>query len=293
MLGKYNSRSDTGFLSGITDPALNVQLGDVADPWFVQTLTEGVDTVFHLAALIGIPYSYRAPTHYVQANIQGTIAVLEAARAHSVRRVVHTSTSETYGTAQYRPIDESHPLVAQSPYSATKIAADKLAESYYASFDVPVTILRPFNTYGPRQSLRALIPSLMAQAIHSDEIVTGSLDPIRDMNYVADTVDGFMAVGEAAEVEGEVFNIGSGVGHSVSEILNLVLEVAEASRPVRQVQERTRPARSEVGELICDFSKAASVFGYKPQTTLRKGLERVREYIERQEPPPEPAVYRV
>lgn len=293
VLGKYNSRSDTGFLTGRDHPSLEVRLGNVADPWFVAEMAQGVDTIFHLAALIGIPYSYAAPSQYIHTNVEGTLAVLEAARRLGVRRVVHTSTSETYGSAQYTPIDERHPLVAQSPYSATKIAADKLAESYHLSFDLPVAILRPFNTFGPRQSLRAVIPSLMVQALYGEEIAVGSLDPIRDMNFVADTVAGFLAIGAAEGVEGQVYNVGSGTGHTVGEILELVRKVAGCDKPVRQIPERMRPAKSEVERLVCDYSKAADAFGYAPSYTLEAGLEQVRQHLLAHPPAYDPGVYRV
>lgn len=295
VLGKYNSRSDAGFLRGAGHPGLTVRLGDVADPWFVQSMAQGVDTIFHLAALIGIPYSYAAPSQYVETNIKGTLAVLEAARREGVRRVVHTSTSETYGTAQYTPIDEAHPLVGQSPYSATKIAADKLAESYFLSFDLPVVTLRPFNTYGPRQSLRAVIPSLMAQAIYADEITVGALDPVRDMNYVGDTVAGFLGAASAAAdvVEGNVYNVGSGVGLSIGDILEQVQKVAGTGKPVRQEEERVRPAKSEVGRLICDYSRAAAAFGYAPSVTLAEGLEKVLDFLRSQPPAGDSNLYRV
>lgn len=293
VLGRYNSRSDLGFLRGAGHPDLTVRLGDVVDPWFVQSMARGVDTIFHLAALIGIPYSYAAPSQYVDTNVSGTLSVLEAARRENVRRVVHTSTSETYGTAQYTPIDERHPLVGQSPYSATKIAADKLAESYFLSFDLPVVTLRPFNTFGPRQSLRAVIPTLMAQALHAAEITVGALDPVRDMNYVADTVAGFLGAAEAEGVEGNVYNVGSGQGHTVGEILSLVQQVAGVDKPVRQEQERVRPAKSEVGKLICDYSRAAAAFGYAPSTPLAQGLERVRDYLLANPPAQDANLYRV
>lgn len=293
VLGKYNSRSDAGFLQGNDHPGLTVRLGDVADPWFVQSMAKGVDTVFHLAALIGIPYSYAAPSQYVEVNIKGTLAVLEAARREGLRRVVHTSTSETYGTAQYTPIDESHPLVGQSPYSATKIAAEKLAESYFLSFDLPVVTLRPFNTFGPRQSLRAVIPSLMAQALYAEEITVGSLDPVRDMNYVGDTVAGFLGAAEAEGVEGNVYNVGSGVGHTIGEILEQVQKVAGTGKPVRQEEERVRPAKSEVGRLICDYSRAAAAFGYAPSASLAQGLEKVRDDLRSHPPVNDPTFYRV
>ncbi len=292
VLGKYNSRSDAGFLRGVDHPGLAVRLGDIADPWFVQSMAKGVDTIFHLAALIGIPYSYAAPSQYVETNIKGTLAVLEAARREGVRRVVHTSTSETYGTAQYTPIDEAHPLVGQSPYSATKIAADKLAESYFLSFDLPVVTLRPFNTYGPRQSLRAVIPTLMAQALYADEITIGALDPVRDMNYVGDTVAGFLGAASAEGVEGNVYNVGSGVGLSIGEILEQVQKVAGTAKPVRQEEERVRPAKSEVGRLLCDYSRAAAAFGYAPAVNLAEGLEQVRDFL-RANPPADTGIYRV
>jgi len=292
VLGKYNSRSDAGFLRGVDHPGLTVRLGDVADPWFVQSMAKGMDTIFHLAALIGIPYSYAAPSQYVETNVKGTLAVLEAARREGVRRVVHTSTSETYGTAQYTPIDEPHPLVGQSPYSATKIAADKLAESYFLSFDLPVVTLRPFNTYGPRQSLRAVIPSLMAQALYADEITVGALDPVRDMNYAGDTVAGFLGAASADGVEGNVYNVGSGVGLSIGEILEQVQKVAGTAKPVRQEEERVRPAKSEVGRLICDYSRAAAAFGYAPSVTLAEGLGKVRDFL-REHPPSDTGIYRV
>jgi NAD dependent epimerase/dehydratase len=292
VLGKYNSRSDAGFLRGAAHPGLTVRLGDIADPWFVQSMAKGMDTIFHLAALIGIPYSYAAPSQYVETNIKGTLAVLEAARREGVRRVVHTSTSETYGTAQYTPIDEAHPLVGQSPYSATKIAADKLAESYFLSFDLPVVTLRPFNTYGPRQSLRAVIPSLMAQALYADEITVGALDPVRDMNYVGDTVAGFLGAASADGVEGNVYNVGSGVGHTIGEILEQVQKVAGTGKPVRQEEERVRPAKSEVGRLLCDYSRAAAAFGYAPSVRLAEGLGQVRDFL-RENPPADTGIYRV
>jgi NAD dependent epimerase/dehydratase len=293
VLGKYNSRSDLGWLTHRTDDRLTVTLGDVADPYLVSRLVEGVDTVFHLAALIGIPFSYVAPEQYVKTNISGTVAVLEAARRHGVRRVVNTSTSETYGTAQYAPIDEAHPLVGQSPYSATKIAADKMVESYFLSFDLPVVTLRPFNTYGPRQSMRAVIPTLMTQALFSDRIRLGSLDPVRDMNHVFDTVAGFLGVAEAAGVEGGVFNVGSGQGRTVGEILDSIQAVTGVSIPIEVEKERVRPAASEVGKLVCDFSRAAMAFGYRPQVDFADGLISVRDHITAHPPARDPAEYRV
>ena len=293
VLGRYNSRSDRGFLAGNEHPDLEVRLGDVGDPWFVREAAQGVDTIFHLAALIGIPYSYSAPSQYVHVNVGGTLAVLEAARREGVRRVVQTSTSETYGSARYVPIDEAHPLTAQSPYSATKIAADKLAESYHLSFGVPVVTLRPFNTFGPRQSMRAVIPAMMAQALHADEIVVGSLEPVRDMTYVLDTVAGFLGVAAAPGGEGGVYNVGSGEGPSIGDILALVQEVAGVDKPVRRADERVRPAGSEVERLVCDPSRAAAAFGFAPAWDLRRGLAQVRDWVAANPPGPHPGAYRV
>jgi len=279
VLDAYNAASTKGFLEGLVSPALDVRLGDVADPFLVRELSAGIDTVFHLAALIGIPYSYTAPAPYVRTNVDGTVAVLEAARAEGVRRVVHTSTSETFGSAQFEPMDESHPGVAQSPYAATKVAADQLAGSYYRSFDLPVTTLRPFNTFGPRQSLRAVLPTLMAQALFRDRIVVGSTDPVRDMNYVSDTVGAFLGVGAAPGVEGEAFNIGSGVGRTIREMLEGVQRVAGVDKPVEEDAARVRPEKSEVRALVCDFQKAHAMFGYEPRVPFEEGLVRLRDYL--------------
>jgi nucleoside-diphosphate-sugar epimerase len=279
VLDSYNSTAHRGSLEGVQHPRLEVHLGDVADPDFTRRLADGVDTVFHLAALIGIPYSYMAPAHYVHVNVTGAIAVLEAARRELVRRVIHTSTSETYGSAQFQPMDESHPLVAQSPYAATKIAADQLVGSYHRSFDVPVAVLRPFNTFGPRQSLRAVLPSLMSQAVFAEEIVVGALDPVRDMTYVSDTVEAFLELAAAENIEGEVYNVGSGIGRSIREMLKLVQQVAGVDKPVRQASERFRPEKSEVAALVCDYGKARATFGYEPSISFEDGLERLRDYL--------------
>lgn len=293
VLGRYTSTSNRGFLSALDADQVDVRLGDVADPWFVRGAVGGVDTVFHLAALIGIPYSYVAPEQYIRTNVQGTLAVLEAVRSEGVRRMVHTSTSEAYGSAQYVPMDERHPLVAQSPYAASKIAADKLAESYFQSFGVPVTTLRPFNTFGPRQSLRAIVPSLMAQALHGDHIAVGSLTPVRDMNDVRDTVAAFMAIADADGVLGGVFNVGSGRGRTIGEIVEDVQAVAGVRKPVRVAAERIRPEGSEVDRLVCDYSRAAAAFGYAPRHEFRSSLERVRDDVLASRPAFDPGAYRV
>jgi NAD dependent epimerase/dehydratase len=271
---------------------IDLYLGDVTDPYFTRAATEGVDVVFHLAALIGIPYSYVAPAHYVRTNVEGTLAVLEAVRLESVQRLIHTSTSEVYGSARYEPMDEAHPLSAQSPYAATKIGADQLALSYFDAFELPVAILRPFNTYGPRQSLRAVLPTLMSQALYAPEITVGSLFPVRDMNFVSDTVDAFVDLAEAENVDGEVFNVGSGVARSVEEMTELVQRVAGTDKRVRTASERVRPERSEVGLLLCDYRKAESAFGYSPRVDFDEGLRQLRDHLAAS-PPSEVQRYRI
>jgi NAD dependent epimerase/dehydratase len=290
VLDLYNFGGHRGFLEGLDHPALEVQLGDVSDLEFTRRVTADCDTVFHLAALIGIPYSYVAPGHYVRVNVTGTLAVLEAARHEGVRRLIHTSTSETYGSAQYTPMDERHPAVGQSPYAATKIAADQLAGSYFRSFDLPVVTIRPFNTYGPRQSMRAVLPTVMAQALYSDEIRIGSLDPRRDMTYVSDTVDGFLKAGEAVGVEGETFNLGTGVAYSVGEMVEAVFKVTGSRKPIVTEGQRVRPEKSEVDELLSDFSKAKAAFGFAPSISLETGLERLRDHV-MQARPTDPTTY--
>lgn len=279
VLDAYNSASHHGFLEGLEHPALDVHLGDVSDDHFTRRLIAGMDTVFHLAALIGIPYSYVAPTQYVRVNIGGTLAVLEAVRQEGVRRLLHTSTSETYGTAQYTPIDELHPAVGQSPYAATKIGADQLAGSYHRSFDVPVVTIRPFNTFGPRQSMRAVLPTMMAQALFADEVRVGSLKPRRDMTFVSDIVEGFLLAATVPDIEGDVFNLGSGVARTVGEMLDLIFKVTDSKKPVRTEPHRIRPERSEVGELLCDYAKAKESFGFSPAVAFEVGLERLRDHM--------------
>jgi nucleoside-diphosphate-sugar epimerase len=292
VLDLYTSDSDLGFLAGVTDPRLDIVLGDVADAYFTRSALRGIDTVFHLAALIGIPYSYVAPAHYVRTNVEGTLAVLEGARGESCRRVVHMSTSETYGSARYTPMDENHPTVAQSPYAATKAGADQLVTSYWTSFGLPVAICRAFNTFGPRQSLRAIIPTVVAQALYADEIRVGSSTPVRDMNFVSDTVAGLMAVGSNEGIEGEVFNIGSGVGRTVAEMIEVIQGVVNVDKPVRTMDERVRPDRSEVTALICDITKATGRLGYKPEVPFEVGIAAVRDYLVAHRPP-DPSTYHI
>jgi NAD dependent epimerase/dehydratase len=275
---QYNAFDSRGWLDVLDRDVLasvDVQLGDIRDPASVRELVEGADVLYHLAALIAIPYSYRAPRSYVDTNILGTLNVLEAARQLGTPRIVHTSTSEVYGTAQSIPITEDHPLQGQSPYSASKIGADKLAESYNLSFDLPVATLRPFNTYGPRQSARAVIPTIISQVLNgATEIRLGDLRPTRDFTFVTDTAEAFMRVGEApAEaVVGRVLNAGTGVETSIGALVGLIAEVTGRQVEVLEEPGRLRPAGSEVMRLLCDSSRLTAATGWRPQVALRTGL---------------------
>jgi len=259
--------------------SVEVVAGDVTDAFSVDKAVAGRDVVFHLAALIGIPYSYAAPASYVSTNVNGTLNVLEASRRHSVSRVVHTSTSETYGTAQYVPIDEKHPLVGQSPYSASKIGADKMAESFWLSFETPVTIVRPFNTYGPRQSMRAIIPTIIVQALLNGKLKLGNLDPVRDLTFVSDTARGFIAAAKSDKTLGETLNLGVGEGPSIGELVEKISKLLGCDLPVTQDKQRVRPSGSEVTRLISDNSKALKLMDWSPSVDLDTGLQRVIEYI--------------
>ncbi len=279
----YNSRGHWGFLEEL-DPSLGrrveIRAGDVTDPGCVNDLVAGSDVVFHLAALIAIPYSYAAPASYVAANVSGTLNVLEASRRAKIRKVVHTSTSETYGTARYVPIDEEHPLQGQSPYAATKIGADQLALSFEKSFGLPVAVCRPFNTYGPRQSARAVIPTIICQLLQPEpKLNLGSLSPVRDFNYVADTVDGFLAIAASPKSVGEVINVGSGRGVTIGETARLLMKLTGRKADVREDRARVRPERSEVMRLICGNTKARKLLGWKPRVPLEQGLARTVEYV--------------
>jgi NAD dependent epimerase/dehydratase len=281
---RYNSRGDPGLLRMLPAAVFNqIELiaGDLRDLPAVQQAVFGVSHVFHLGALIAIPYSYVHPVEVVETNVTGTLNVLLACRESGVERLVHTSTSEVYGTALRVPIDENHPLQGQSPYSASKIGADKLAESFYRAFDVPVATLRPFNTYGPRQSARAVIPTIITQALTADVVRLGNLDARRDMTYVSDTVQGFLAVAQAQGVEGETFNLGTGTEVRIGELAEMILSIV--GRPVRiQVEEvRLRPEKSEVQRLLADNSLARQRLGWQPQVSLQAGLERSVDWIRR------------
>jgi NAD dependent epimerase/dehydratase len=274
----YNSFGTAGWLyppdsAGETD--LRIVPGDVRDADSLQSAIAGHDVVLHLAALIAIPYSYQAPRSYIETNVIGTMNVLEAARRAGVSRVVHTSTSEVYGSAQYVPIDEKHPLVGQSPYSASKIGADQIAHSYWSSFGVPVTTVRPFNTYGPRQSQRAFIPSVIVQMLSGAESISlGSLSPTRDLTFVTDTAEGFRAVAEGTGGLGEVFNMGSGFEISMGEVVDMLSEISGRKVAVIEDPARVRPENSEVERLWSDSSKIETAFGWKPAHAGRDGLYR-------------------
>lgn len=279
---RYNSASSIGnlkFLPASLRAKLTVLPGNIEDSDFVYSAVEGQDIVFHLAALIAIPYSYVAPRSYVRANIEGTLNVLEAVRRHGTRRVVHTSTSEVYGTALRTPIDEDHPLQGQSPYAATKIGADKIAESYFRSFNIPVVVLRPFNTFGPRQSARAFIPTIVSQALEREAIHLGSLTPQRDMTFVADTVEGYIFAGTTPGIEGETINLGTGETYSIGDFAKRILKLMRMDKPIVHDPARERPSASEVMRLVSDNSKAARLLGWYPTTSLDDGLRQVIEFI--------------
>jgi NAD dependent epimerase/dehydratase len=285
----YNSFNSWGWLESLPADILesvDVHLGDIRDVASVRELVEGADVVYHLAALIAIPYSYRSPRSYVETNVLGTLNVLEAARQLATPRVVHTSTSEVYGTARSVPISEDHPLQGQSPYSASKIGADKIAESYQLSFGVPVATLRPFNTYGPRQSSRAVIPTILAQlAAGQSEIHLGDVRPTRDFTFVEDTVRAFTAVADAPleAVVGRTFNAGTGVEISIGDLVAMIARAAGREVAVVEDAERLRPSGSEVMRLVCDSSRLIEATGWKPTMSLADGLARTAEWFGRPE----------
>jgi NAD dependent epimerase/dehydratase len=288
---RYNSRNDWGLLEDLPAPVkanLEVCAGDITDPFWTWRAVAGSEVIFHLAALIAIPYSYIAPQQFLAVNGTGTLNLLEAARGLGVERFVHTSTSETYGTARYSPMDEKHPLHAQSPYAASKIGADQLVESYHLSFGLPAAIIRPFNTYGPGQSARAVIPTIISQGLDGEVIRLGRLEPRRDLTYVQDTVAGFLRVAEEPAAVGEVINIGSGAAVSIGELADRVIGLLGGNKTVIQAEARVRPPASEVMELLCDNRKAEVLLGWQPQVTLEAGLEKtiryIREHRERYKP---------
>jgi len=281
----YNSFNSWGWLEDLTAPLLKrtqVFLGDVRDQNSVSAAMEGVDTVFHLAALIGIPFSYVSQETYVDTNIKGTLNVLQAARRFGTRKVIHTSTSEVYGTAQYVPINEDHPVNPQSPYAATKAAADNLALSFHKSFDLPVTILRPFNTFGPRQSARAVIPTIISQVLaKKPQIKLGSLETVRDFNYVANTVDAFIRLAQTQGVDGQVYNAGSGAEISIGAVVDLAAKILKRKVAVKTDAQRVRPQKSEVMRLLCDYKKLERVCAWAPAVSFEEGLRRTCEWMKK------------
>lgn len=280
-LAQYNSFSSWGWLDeSPVRKDIEVVLGDVRDPSQMRKIANGVDTIYHLAALIAIPYSYQAPSSYVDTNVQGTLNVMQAALEANVSHVIHTSTSEVYGTARYVPINEEHPLQAQSPYSATKIAADALAFSYYSSFELPVTIARPFNTYGPRQSARAVIPTVITQLLTGyKKLKLGSLHPTRDFNYVLDTCKGFMELAQCDNAVGKTINIGSGSEISIGDTVKLIAQIMDIEVEIESDNQRLRPAASEVERLCCDNTKIRNLTGFEPSYSLEEGLRQTIEWL--------------
>ncbi len=274
----YNSFNSWGWLDESPEEIkkeLDVFAGDVRDPYGMKKAMQGCDVVFHLAALIAIPYSYHSPDTYVDTNIKGTLNILQAAREIGVEKVIHTSTSEVYGTARYVPIDEEHPLQGQSPYSATKIGADQIALSFYRSFNTPVSIIRPFNTYGPRQSARAVIPTIITQiAAGRRELRLGSLHPTRDFSYINDTVKGFIAVAESEKSVGEVINIGSNYEVSIGDLVKIITDIMKADIQIKTDDNRIRPEKSEVERLWADNKKAAQLTDWQPEYAGMEGLKR-------------------
>jgi len=279
---QYNSQNSTGLLGALPEDVkrqVEIVWGDIKEIESVKAASAGSNTIFHLAALVGVPYSYLHPQEVVMTNTIGTLNTLISARDCEVKKIVTTSTSEVYGTAQYVPIDEKHPLQAQSPYSASKIAADKIAESFYCSYDLPVAICRPFNAYGPRQSMRAVIPTIITQALTKDTIHLGSLSPTRDFTYVADIVEGFIKMAESNRSLGEVINIGSSFEISIGELASKVCSLLGKNIQVISEEERKRPDKSEVNRLWSNNSKAKELLGWQPQVSLEEGLKRTIDWV--------------
>lgn len=282
-MAQYNSFNNWGWLEHISEKAkkeIKVYTGDIREYDSVSKAIAGQELVFHLAALIAIPYSYQSPAAYVRTNVEGTLNVLEACKNYGIEKMVHTSTSEVYGTALYAPIDEKHPLQGQSPYSASKIGADKMAESYYRSFGMPVATLRPFNTYGPRQSARAVIPTIISQILAGAKTIKlGSLTPSRDFNFVKDTAEGFVKAAESDKSIGEVISVGSGKEITIGDLAKTIIELTGKEVEIVSEGQRLRPEKSEVNRLLCDNRKAFEYMGWQPKYTLKQGLTETIEWI--------------
>ncbi len=280
---RYNSRADPGLLN-LASPDILSQMeiiaGDLRDSHAIDQAVEGMDLVFHLGALISIPYSYQHPREVVETNITGTLNVLLACLKHGAARMIHTSTSEVYGTARRVPIDEEHPLQGQSPYSASKIGADKLVESFYNTYELPVVTIRPFNTYGPRQSARAVIPTIITQALAQEVLHLGSLDTRRDFTYVSDTINGFIAAAQTDDVEGQTFNLGTGSEVTISELAQKVLQMIGHPVSIETDQQRLRPEKSEVMRLLSNNQLAAERLSWRPHVSIDEGLQKTIDWIE-------------
>jgi dTDP-glucose 4,6-dehydratase len=276
----YNALGSRGWLDHIpARDAVEILAGDITDRDCVREAMTGVDVVFHLAALIAIPYSYRAPASYVRTNVEGTLNVVQSARDLGTACVVHTSTSEVYGTARYAPIDEAHPLQGQSPYSASKIGADKIAEAFHLSFDVPVVTVRPFNTFGPRQSARAVIPTIISQCLSGGVVKLGNLHPTRDLNFVANTVEGFLLAASKPEAIGQTINLGSEREISIGDLAALIARMTGKAITIETDTERLRPGASEVERLVADTTLARTLLGWQPSVPLEAGLQRTLDWI--------------
>jgi NAD dependent epimerase/dehydratase len=284
-LSQYNSFNYWGWLEDVTcQKDIEILSGDIRDPHYCKHITKDVDVIFHLAALIAIPHSYVAPDCYVDTNIKGTLNICQAAKENGVKRVIHTSTSEVYGTAQYVPIDEKHPLQPQSPYSASKIGADAMAMSFFNAFNLPVTIARPFNTYGPRQSARAVIPTIITQIANGKkQIKLGDVSPTRDFNYVLDTCRGFLELARCDKAIGETVNIGSNFEISVGDTLNMIKELMGSDVEFLTDEQRLRPEKSEVFRLWCDNTKIRELTGFEPAYDIRTGLKETIDWFTRAE----------
>jgi len=293
---RYNSRNDWGLIETLPSEVkqrIEVITGDLRDSETCRRAMKGVDAVFHLAALIAIPYSYVHPREVVENNIMGTLNILNAAKEYRPKKIIHTSTSEVYGTAQYVPIDEKHPLQGQSPYSASKIGADKLAESFYRSYDLPIITLRPFNTYGPRQSARAVIPTIISQVLVEKKVFLGSLWPTRDFSYVDDIVAGFIKASESEGCIGEVINMGSGFEISIKDLANKIISLIGKKIKIISDEKRVRPAKSEVERLIADSSKARKLLGWKPRVSLDEGLKKTITWFSHSQDKYRPDIYNI
>jgi NAD dependent epimerase/dehydratase len=291
---RYNSRNDAGFLDAVAPKTKELKIirGDIRDPGAVRSALEGADAVFHLAALVGIPYSYVHPIEVFDVNAKGTLNVLAASRDLALQRVIVASTSEVYGTALYVPIDEKHPKQPLSPYSASKISADAMALSFHAAFELPVTVVRPFNTYGPRQSDRAIIPTIISQALTQSEIVVGNTRPTRDFTFVSDTVEGFIRLAESEAAIGREINLGVGNEVSIGDLVQRINAIAGRDLPIRQSEERMRPKTSEVNRLLSNNTQAREL-GWTPQVALDDGIRLTVEWVKGRPDMYDPGGYRI